>query len=166
MLKSIRRFFSKQIDINSLHEIKFVRYDDWNKKNGGYIYRMYFTEPIDVSEYKINDPNSFHDRYELDELASKSVGFITYKLATGQIGLFFISEEYKNRNFGKKILTKVISDIRNEGKNSVFAITTKNHQFWSNVFGKSFEWRDRPDKSVTGSGYFLSFSSDSNHDFK
>ena len=37
----------------------------------------------------------------------------------------------------------------------IWAVTLENHEFWSNVFNKSFQWHDMKElhPSVTGSGY-------------
>lgn len=74
---------------------------------------------------------------------------------TGQIGLFFINEEYKNKGLGKQILSRVILDMQNEGQKGIFVCTSKDHKFWANVFDKSFKWKLRPHSSVTGSGYYM-----------
>ena len=45
----------------------------------------------------------------------------------------------------------------------IWAITTQNHPFWSNVFDKSFEFASRPHDSVTGSGYLLNLDKFNNN---
>jgi GNAT superfamily N-acetyltransferase len=85
---------------------------------------------------------------------NKSIGYIKYK-PTGQIGLFFIDEEYQNRGLGKQILSKVIDELSDIGCNEVWAVTTKNHIFWSNVYDKQFKPRQPAHSSVTGSGYYI-----------
>jgi len=37
----------------------------------------------------------------------------------------------------------------------VWAVTTNNHPFWSNVYDKSFVPRNSVHPSVTGPGYFM-----------
>jgi GNAT superfamily N-acetyltransferase len=179
MSESIRQCISESIrkvkkatmgiDISTLHEVTIIRQDKYNydvqnptKTDGKYVYKLYFETPVNLKYMDINanEPtlSNFHDRNSIDELASTAVGYITYRLVTGQIGLFFINKKYQNRGLGKQILNRVITDMKHEGKTHIFAITTPNHPFWTNVFNKSFQWKQRPDASVTGSGYHLDFS--------
>jgi GNAT superfamily N-acetyltransferase len=83
------------------------------------------------------------------------IGYIRYYITTGQIGLFFIDKEYQNRGLGKQILSKVIKELKNNNCEEVWAVTTKNHTFWSNVYNKSFVPRDPAHPTVTGDGYFI-----------
>jgi ribosomal protein S18 acetylase RimI-like enzyme len=156
------------INISTLTEVKIIRQDEFNydvrnpaKTNGQYIYKLYFETPVDLGDVIVNDPtvSNFYDRNKIDVLASTAVGYITYRLVTGQICLFYVKPGYKNRGLGKQILTRVMVDMKNKGHTAgIFAITSTNHPFWSNVFNKSFEWKKRPDLSVTGSGYYLDLS--------
>ena len=170
IIKNIWKLFNikkENIRLESLYEIKLIRSDSWNKNNhdnndidGKYIGRFYFNEKIDIGDIKLDNPSksNFEDREIFNYLESKSVGYITYRLLTGQIGLFFINKEFQNKGLGKQILLRVIDDMKKEGRNSIFAITIDEHHFWSNVFNKSFVLMERPDRSVTGSGYFLDLS--------
>jgi hypothetical protein len=156
------------VDISTLHEVTIIRRDEFNydvqnptKTDGKYVYKLYFETPVDLGDINVNEPtvSNFHDRRKIDEFTSTAVGYITYRLVTGQICLFYINNpKYKHCGLGKQILTRVIADMKNEGKTSIFAITSNNHPFWSNVFNNSFEWKTRPDLSVTGSGYYLDLS--------
>lgn len=157
------------IDISTLYEVTIIRKDEYNddvqyptKTDGKYVYKLYFETPVNLKDMDINanEPtlSNFHDRNNIDELTLTAVGYITYRLVTGQIGMFFINKKYQNRGLGKQILNRVITDMKHNGKTHIFAITTLNHPFWENVFNKSFEWKQRPDASVTGSGYHLDFS--------
>jgi N-acetylglutamate synthase-like GNAT family acetyltransferase len=78
---------------------------------------------------------------------------IRYKLFVGQIGLFYIDKEYRNCGLGKQILDKVIMDMEDYGVEEVWAVTSKNHEFWSNVYKKSFTYKDPVHSTVRGSGY-------------
>lgn len=153
------------IDINNLHEVKLTRFDTWNTNNqnnstrNDYIWRIYFLSGT-VPEYDVTKcylPNKSSDEIRRSDecLASKGIAYIAYRTKTGQIGLFFIKPEYRNSGLGKQILLRAIDDIRNNNCMKVFAITSENHPFWSNVFKQSFRWSQRPDMSVTGSGYCL-----------
>ena len=83
------------------------------------------------------------------------IGYIRYYITTGQIGLFFIDEEYQNRGLGKQILSKVIRELKMNQCDEVWAVTTDNHPFWSNVYHKSFIPGRPAHPSVTGPGYFM-----------
>jgi len=83
------------------------------------------------------------------------IGYIRYYITTGQIGLFFIDNEYQHRGLGKQILSKVIEDLKTNNCDEVWAVTSTNHSFWSNVYNKSFEYRDPAHLTVGSSGYFM-----------
>jgi hypothetical protein len=85
----------------------------------------------------------------------KCIGYIRYYLSTGQIGLFFIQKEYRNRGLGKQILSKVIIDLQENNCNECWIVTTKDHKFWSNIYNKSFTYREPVHESVIGGGYFI-----------
>jgi len=121
----------KPLSLDNFKEIRDVGNDNWNKIPNGEIYLKYFSDN------------------------GKEIGYINYRISTGQICLFQLEEEYRNRGLGKQILGKVINDLKKLGIKEVWAITTENHEFWSNVYKKSFEYKKRPHKSVTGSGYSM-----------
>jgi len=83
------------------------------------------------------------------------IGYIRYYITTGQIGLFFIDEEYQNRGLGKQILSKVIKELETNQCEEVWAVSTNDHTFWSNVYNKSFAHRVPAHPSVTGPGYIM-----------
>ena len=85
----------------------------------------------------------------------KCIGYIKYYLGTGQIGLFFIQKEYQNRGLGKQILSKVMMDLQENNCDECWVVSAKGHNFWSNVFNKSFTYRVPVHKSVKGDGYFI-----------
>lgn len=167
-------FRSKTVnkDLSLFKEIKLVRNDTWNKNNDNnnnniinkdYVIRIYFEDEEQYilckknMKYKEYDPtiSNFETKADDYKIINKGIGYITYRISTGQIGLFYIDKKYQNCGLGKQILLRAMEDIKNNGCNKVFAVTSKNHHFWANVFGSSFKWSERPDNSVTGSGYFL-----------
>lgn len=83
------------------------------------------------------------------------IGYIRYYITTGQIGLFFIEDNYQDRGLGKQILSKVIEELKTCHCEEVWAVTSKNHPFWSNVYNNSFEYRDPAHPTVRGDGYFM-----------
>jgi hypothetical protein len=98
--------------------------------------------------------------YDTNVDPPKNIGYIDYRLEPGQIGVFFINDEYQNRGLGKQMLMIAIDDIKNYGTaNTVWAVTIKNHPFWHNVWDQSFKYKDPTHSSVTGDGYVMTLDS-------
>jgi GNAT superfamily N-acetyltransferase len=96
--------------------------------------------------------------HQYHDAASENVkiGYITFRLETGQIGIFFIEQEYRDSGLGKQMLLAAITDIKARGKaNTVWAVTSLHHPFWSNVWNKSFQLKDPAHFSVTAQGYSM-----------
>ena len=123
---------TEKIFIENFIEARVVTDDEWNNVSNGNVRLSYLTK---------ND--------------GREIGYIDYRNSTGQIGLFRLDEEYRNRGLGKQILSKVIEDLRQSNVSEVWAVTIEHHPFWSNVYNKSFTFRERPHLSVTGSGYHM-----------
>jgi GNAT superfamily N-acetyltransferase len=116
-----------------------------------YCYNLY--EKSELTNYFVNNkPGGIMLEYYQEE---RRVGYIRYYNTTGQIGLFFIEKPYQNRGLGKQILSKVIKDLQENNCNECWVVTTKKNNFWSNVYNKSFTYRDPAHSSVTGNGYFI-----------
>ena len=111
-------------------------------------------EPNDIFVYK--KPGGLMLEYYNNQ--DKKIGYIRYYITSGQIGLFFIDKEYQNRGLGKQILSKVIRELKENQCEEVWAVSTDNHTFWSNVYNKSFEHRKPAHPSVTGPGYVYTFA--------
>lgn len=86
---------------------------------------------------------------------NEKIGYIRFYFTTGQIGSFFIDAEYQNRGLGKQILSKVIKELKVNNCKEVWAVTSTDHPFWSNVYNNSFTYRDPAHPSVSGNGYFM-----------
>ena len=130
----------------------------------------YLLTPLQINDFKevryvsseMSEPNHYFVnnkpggiRLEYYNKKDVRIGYIRYYITTGQIGLFFIDEEYQNRGLGKQILSKVIKEMKANDCDEVWAVTTDNHPFWSNVYHKSFIPGKPAHPSVTGSGYFM-----------
>jgi hypothetical protein len=115
------------INFNDLTLKKIIKDDTWNKVKNGEIFLEYY----------------YYD---------KQICHINYRL-NGQIGLFYIEEDFRNVGIGKKILDNVIIDMQQHKIPYVWAITTQNHPFWHNVYKNGFTFSERPHFSVTGHGY-------------
>lgn len=130
-----KNIFAKNIlsplHINDFKERKIVTNDTWNKIDNGSIKLKYY------------------DEFNIE------IGYITYKLHVGQIGIFVFDKKYRNRGLGKQILLKVIKDMKSNQVKEVWTVTRDDHPFWSNVFNNSFIKRDSVHMSVSGSGYFM-----------
>ena len=143
LLKSLYLFsctlFSKPkplpLVLSDLYQHKVITDDDWNNKTNGNVLIEFFN---------VNDMKQ-----------ENKIGYISYRVKVGQIGLFFIDKEYQNRGLGKQILTQVIEDMKLNNVTEIWAASTKDHPFWSNVFNKSFTFYDSRQlhPSVTGFGY-------------
>lgn len=105
---------------------------------------------------KLTYPKAYQkDVYFYDK---KEIGFISYRLHTGQIGLLELEKKYRRQGLGKQMLTTAIKNIKTFGTTDVvFAFTSQDHPFWRNVYNKSFSWRDfgQLHWSITGHGYIM-----------
>ena len=129
----------KQLNLSDFNLIRIAIDDRYNKVKDGNIWLCYFDKkyPIDTIDTKL-----IKNRDDVEKIARKSIGYLSYKIQTGQIGLFFINKDYQNKGLGKQILSNVIQEISLDKNKSIWVITTKSHPFWSNVFDKSFEFPD------------------------
>ena len=129
MFAYIKSLFHPELKLSNFIEIRKFLDDTFNNVKNGKVRLEYYTS------------NNIE------------IGYIQYK-TNGQIGLFFINKEYQNRGLGKQILTKVIKELKaNYNCTEVWAVTSKNHPFWSNVYNKQFKYCEPANRSVTGSGY-------------
>ena len=148
----------KKLKLSDFQEFRFVIYDNHSKLRDN-IWLCYFDKNNQLDEIndinKIN-VNSITTRDKVNKIAHKSIGYISYRPNTGQIGLFFIDKKYRQLSLGTQILFNIIKELTNNNKQTqIWAVTTISHPFWSNVFDKSFEFATRPHESVLGSGYLL-----------
>lgn len=129
-------YLYKPLNINNFREVKYVSTDDsypptyfTNKKNFAILLEYY-------------DKN-------------EKIGYIRFYFKTGQIGSFFIYAEYKNCGLGKQILSKVIKELKDNNCKEVWVMTSTDHLFWSNVYNKSFTYREPVHPTDGGDGYFM-----------
>ena len=119
-----------KINISDLTTIKTITDDTWNKvTNGDYTVDYFYNE--------------------------KKIGYIRYRIGIGQIGLISLDPEYRNQKIGKLMLDKAIIDIKNNNIKEVWAVTTKDHPFWSNVYNRSFTYREPAHFTIKGNVYFM-----------
>ena len=121
-----------------------------------------FIAITDVEENSWNNkPNNtfktkFYDGLVWDDkLQPKFAGYISYRPVVGQVGIFVLEEEYRNRGLGKQILQQTINQMKEHNATHIWAVTVKENIFWSNVWGKRFIWHEAGQlhPSVTGFGY-------------
>ena len=129
-------FMNQPIILTNLIEKKVITDDTWNKFPNGQIVLTYYLNENDMQN-------------------KKHIAYMSYRVFVGQIGVFVINEEYRNRGLGKQILNNVIDHMKYNGVTQVWAVTTFGHPFWSNVYNKSFTFRKPASYSVTGSGYYM-----------
>jgi len=94
----------------------------------------------------------FYDYLNTNNTANNHIGYIRYNAKTGQIGVFWIKPEYRNRGLGKQILEQTKEHMKEYNTPYIWAFSNQNNKFWSNVFNKKFEWDDN-------SGYKMKISS-------
>lgn len=123
--------FRRKLDLRDFRQFKKIE-DDYgnNVENGQYTIKFF------------------------NLMGGDCVGYITYRVAVGQVGLFVLQPEYRNRGLGKQILIQTINHMKEHEMTHIWAVTSENHEFWSNVFHKGFTWHEnRVHPSVTGGGY-------------
>jgi len=142
----------QKINLTDFVEVTIVIDDEWNDIKNGSVWRAYFNK----NSYHLNSDNlNVKNRDDTEKICQKSIGYIHYKIGTGQIGLFYIDDEYRNKGLGTQILLKTIEDIKLHNNKTVWVVAPNNNLFWSNVLNKKFKYSQRPHLSVTGSGYYL-----------
>ena len=114
-----------------------------------------FKEIITISDDDWNNVKNGEKNIKYYNNEGKYIGYINYRLAVGQIGLFYLDKNYRNRGLGKQILNKTINDIKDYGTKEVWVVSSENDQFWSNVNNKSFINRDPAHSSIRSSGFFM-----------
>lgn len=92
-------------------------------------------------------------------LDNKKLGQIGYRHHTGQITDIFVEPKYRRNGLGKVMLSDAITDMETHGISKIFAITVKDHGFWSGVVinGSKLTWSQHPDPNpngCTGRGYY------------
>jgi hypothetical protein len=87
---------------------------------------------------KINNNNQF-------------IGYVTLVPNTGQIGLIYLDSNFRGYTIGKQLLDKVVTESKNNGNDTVYAVTTLEHKFWKNL--TNAVWTSPAGKGVTASGY-------------
>lgn len=114
--------------------------DTWNKHKYSEISRWYYKDSRSMRQ---------------TNLRTNAVAYINYRIGTGQIGIFAIYDDsLRGCGLGKQILSRAVKDIAHDGRSKqVWASTTENHPFWSNVWGKCFQYSDPVDDSCSADGY-------------
>lgn len=140
------------LTLSNFHEVRFVEKDIWNGHENGEICLSYYTDKSKVPEPRTQVLDE-HRRY--DNVKYNGIGYIQYRKNVGQVGLIRLDDEFRGRTLGKQMLDKAIAEMRESGATEVWAVTSKNHPFWSNVYNQSFTWRNPAHSSVTGHGYYM-----------
>lgn len=88
-----------------------------------------FSQYVTLSEY-----GSIYNKKRITYCnnLNKDIGFIEYSVNTGNIHLFYITnEKYRNSGLGSQILNFVLDDIKKSGTNKAWLIANRYpHPFW------------------------------------
>lgn len=117
----------KQLNLKDFQEFRFVIDDTYNKVTNGNTWLCYFDKNKQIDEINlINniDKNLIKDRNDVEKIAHKSIGYVSYKNKTGQIGLFFINTDYQNLGLGKQILSNIINELTTDDKDKKIWVAT------------------------------------------
>ena len=113
-----------------------------------------FKEIITISDDDWNNVKNGEKNVKYYNNEGKYIGYINYRLAVGQIRIFYLDKNYRNIGLGKQILNKTINDIKDYGTKEVWVVSSENDQFWSNVNNKSFI-KYPANSSVRSSVFFM-----------
>lgn len=116
--------------LSTFKEVRVVKDDVWNRYKNGEVKLSYF------------------DKY------NNHIGYIQYRIFTGQVDLFYIYDiKHRRTGLGKQMLNKAIADMFTHETLEIWAVTYEHHAFWANVWKKSFKFQNILHPSVRGSGY-------------
>lgn len=95
-----------------------------------------------------------HLHFDLISPDIMPVAQINYSLATGQIGIIYVPSNYRRYGYGTHMLADAINHIKEYGKaDTVWAVTSKTHEFWLNACNKTFNYHTPAHSSVWGGGF-------------
>ena len=117
-----------------------------------------FTEELCIEDDFWNGVDDGQYNYCYSERGTDQfVARMDLRPSTGQVGMILIKDKkYRNKGMGKEMLIKAMAVIEEWGKtDEIWAVTSQGHEFWSNVFGKQFQYREKVHKSVLGQGYAM-----------
>jgi predicted acetyltransferase len=89
-----------------------------------------------------------------DIKTEEDVGFIRYKLYTGQICYLFVEPKYRKKGISNKLLELSFENMKQYNINEAWITCKINHYYWSKVFGN---FRDPVHITVSGYGYYRKF---------
>jgi GNAT superfamily N-acetyltransferase len=135
-----------RLDIRDFTEVRYVFDDTWNRCDRGDITRVYYEKSAEAMEWRDVDRRNPLGKY---------VGCINYRVGSGQVGIFLLEAEYRGRGLGPQILLRAIGDMRKAGCDTVWAVTSENHPFWSTAWNKAFAPASPAGPGVSGSGYAM-----------
>ena len=133
------------LNLNNFKIHTHISDDNFNNFKNGEITKYLLPNSLDHITF---DTNDFYR-------TNKAIGMINYRIHSGQVGIFYLEPEFRNKGLGKQIILKVMKEMKDNETKKMFAVTTRDNVFWSNVFNKSFAYVDRVDENVTGMGYIM-----------
>jgi hypothetical protein len=119
------------LNLTECEHVKLVEDDTWNKYPAGEItHRFYHSED--------------HNR----------VAEIRYRLATGQIGLMFVDQQFNHTHAWLELFEIARADLLSHGMFEAWEVVTENNNMWSTLPLAKYKRHVFPE-SVTGMGYIV-----------
>jgi hypothetical protein len=113
------------------------------------------TGDIVVNYYDNNYNNNHNNNHNNNYNNNHNIGLTQYNIHTGEINMIIINREYRGKSLGKQIVTNIIQDMKVNKVKEVWVQAPHNHNFWSNVFNKSFTFRSPITSEKPVRGYFM-----------
>jgi hypothetical protein len=124
-------------------------YDNNNKySNLKYLYLNNFQQCVSTPNKSGEIVVHYYDNNE-------NFGLSQHNINTGEIGMIIINREYRGKSLGKQIVTNIIEDMKVNKVKEVWVKAPHNHDFWANVFNKSFTFRAPISPEKDSRGYFM-----------
>ena len=102
------------LSLKNFKQIKVISHDNINNIKNGYVQIDFY------------DKNNWYN----------CVGYITYMVKTGEIGLFELKPEYRNRTLGTQIIQQVAMDMKKHNTTHLWFETMNDDPFCSYILTK------------------------------
>jgi GNAT superfamily N-acetyltransferase len=134
-MNKLIRLFRPVPELRNFRKEVVVRADTYNKVESGEVFTTYYD-------------------------GTHEVGYVCYRPHNGQIGNLWLDPKYRGYGLGTQIIGSVLPEVQKAGAPGIWAVTFKEHKFWSNLIVPPYgHWtRCKPaHPSIRGEGYALKF---------